>query len=516
MNNEAAGKRMDELLPLLMEKGSLTPDQQKELDELLQVSEEIRAYYDSYIDTHIALDWHFAGNSLGLPSGLESEIDQTKPQDPVKFPLWALLALAALFAIGFFIDSAYFAKKPSYKFSNSVSAIWSEGKSYEIGESPEKNKLALVSGYTELETQTGVKLILEGPAELELLSNEKVILTKGTLVTYIPDPKVTFTVQTPKADITDTGTELALTVEENGDTELHALGGQVEFSLDGKKSLLENSQAQIMTAKQSVLAKADAGRFMRILPKKPQDKISFINWSFNEGQGEEAAQQSKNLADKNYNGYFRSTYENGNKPQWVNGKFGKALDFDGTGGYLETEYPGIGGTQARTVSFWVKIPQDAIKDHAISMVAWGSYEGKGKTWQISWNWREKDGVVGALRAGLYHGQIVGSKDLRDGQWHHVAVVLFGGKRANISTHILLYVDGQLEQASRKSILDVKTDVESKNAIKVLMGRDAMAYLQKTKKHKVFNGAMDEVYIFNCALDESQIRSLMNYNKSGLE
>jgi hypothetical protein len=96
------------------------------------------------------------------------------------------------------------------------------------------------------------------------------------------------------------------------------------------------------------------------------------------------------------------------------------------------------------------------------------------------------------------------------------VVLFGGKRANISTHILLYVDGQLEQASRKSILDVKTDVESKNAIKVLMGRDAMAYLQKTKKHKVFNGAMDEVYIFNCALDESQIRSLMNYNKSGLE
>ena len=120
--------------------------------------------------------------------------------------------------------------------------------------------------------------------------------------------------------------------------------------------------------------------------------------------------------------------------------------------------------------------------------------------------------MGAIRAGLYHGQIVGTQDLRDDKWHHIAVVMFGGEKANVSTHILLYVDGKLEPASRKSILDVKTDIKSDQATKVLMGRDAMAQIYKRKNHKVFKGMLDEVYIFNFALDDEQIRSLMEYNK----
>ena len=94
--------------------------------------------------------------------------------------------------------------------------------------------------------------------------------------------------------------------------------------------------------------------------------------------------------------------------------------------------------------------------------------------------------------------------------------MFGGNRPNVNTHILLYVDGQLEPASRKSVLDVQTDILSDKSLKVIMGRNAMSYLAKKDKQNVFNGSMDEVYIFDCALDENQIRSLMNYNKSGLE
>ena len=40
--------------------GSLTDAQMKELDELLASDEETLEYYENYIDTHIALDWHFA------------------------------------------------------------------------------------------------------------------------------------------------------------------------------------------------------------------------------------------------------------------------------------------------------------------------------------------------------------------------------------------------------------------------------------------------------------------------
>ena len=45
-----------------------------------------------------------------------------------------------------------------------------------------------------------------------------------------------------------------------------------------------------------------------------------------------------------------------------------------------------------------------------------------------------------------------------------------------------------------------------------MGRDAMAQLGGYKKHKVFKGKLDEVYIFNSALNDDQIRQLMKYNR----
>ena len=65
-------------------------------------------------------------------------------------------------------------------------------------------------------------------------------------------------------------------------------------------------------------------------------------------------------------------------PKWIDGPFGQALNFDATGGYLETDYPGIGGAQARTVSFRQKVPKRCGRRNAVSML-WGSYEGKGKT-----------------------------------------------------------------------------------------------------------------------------------------
>ena len=505
-------QKLDELMPILME-GNLSSDQKNALDEILQTDQQALKYYENYIDTHIALEWHFAGNSLDLPSGLESEID--KAPEPKSFPIPVILmTIAALLVVSFFIQTPKMTG--SYQLTNSVSAVWDGQDNYNIGDQLKTGKLKISSGYGELKTDEGVKIIVEGPAELELISKKKIILNKGKLVAYVPHKNTGFQIDTPKTEVLDLGTEFGVSVQENGDTEVHVLEGQVETSTKGTKTLLNHTEAKVITAKTNILSKADAGRFMRILPEKNQQKVSYIHWSFDEGKGLDSTYKGKNLPAKDYNAYFHSTYENGPLPKWIEGQFGKALNFDATGGYLKTDYPGIGGAQARTVSFWVKVPKDAIERNAVSMLAWGSYKGKGKTWQITWNWRPQDGKVGALRAGLFHGQIVGTKDLRDDKWHHVAVVMFGGNRPNVNTHILLYVDGELEPASRKSILDVQTDIDSKKSIKVLMGRNAMSYIRNKDKQNVFNGSMDEVYIFDCALDENQIRSLMNYNKSGLE
>ena len=81
MNSEERNK-LEELLATLME-SALSDSEQKELDQILQNSDEAREYYNDYIDTHIALDWHFGDKSLELPSGLEPIINQPPEKKPL-------------------------------------------------------------------------------------------------------------------------------------------------------------------------------------------------------------------------------------------------------------------------------------------------------------------------------------------------------------------------------------------------------------------------------------------------
>ena len=170
----------------------------------------------------------------------------------------------------------------------------------------------------------------------------------------------------------------AVSVSDNGDTEVHVLEGQVETTTGNDKKLINKSEATFFTAKNTVAKVADAGKFMRILPEKPTEKISYIHWPLNEGQGKVSTFRGENLKDKDYDAYLKSTYSKGTGPQWIDGKFDRGINFDGKGNYIETGFPGIGGAHARSVAFWVKIPKDARLDQATSMLAWGSYLGKGR------------------------------------------------------------------------------------------------------------------------------------------
>ncbi len=66
-------------------------------------------------------------------------------------------------------------------------------------------------------------------------------------------------------------------------------------------------------------------------------------WLFDEGKGDVASDASGNGLDGEFEG----------KPEWVEGKFGMALEFDGNSAYVQIpahENP----TEAITVSAWVK------------------------------------------------------------------------------------------------------------------------------------------------------------------
>ena len=96
--------------------------------------------------------------------------------------------------------------------------------------------------------------------------------------------------------------------------------------------------------------------------------------------------------------------------------------------------------------------------------------------------------------------MLGTTDLRDGRWHHVAAVAV---KDGDGTSVLLYVDGVLEAVKRNSIDRMETATRSGVSEKVRFGH------QIYWEDFFMRGALDEVYVFESALSGDEIRMLMS-------
>ncbi|MGH7957854.1 MAG: hypothetical protein ACREH8_12730 [Opitutaceae bacterium] len=83
---------------------------------------------------------------------------------------------------------------------------------------------------------------------------------------------------------------------------------------------------------------------------------------------------------------------------------------------------GISSNRPRTVAFWVKVAEDA-QSLDTWMIGWGTDLPKlgRRPVHIGWNRRPAEGPLGALRTDFGGGHAIGTTNLRDGTWHHVAV-----------------------------------------------------------------------------------------------
>jgi hypothetical protein len=88
--------------------------------------------------------------------------------------------------------------------------------------------LSLACGLAEIEFDQGARVILQGPAGVELLSGSKVRLSHGTLTARVPFGARGFTVLSPGGRVVDLGTEFGLTVDEKGATTVRVFTGEVQ------------------------------------------------------------------------------------------------------------------------------------------------------------------------------------------------------------------------------------------------------------------------------------------------
>lgn len=196
-------------------------------------------------------------------------------------------------------------------------------------------------------------------------------------------------------------------------------------------------------------------------------------WLFDENDGEIAYDSSNNGNDAEFQG----------APQWVEGRFGSALLFDGATDYVaapDSESLDIGGDQ-------------------LSMVAWV----KGESWATNHVIRKvADGDTTAVYILRIQGQVVriylntaGADEILDGattlplnEWIHLAMVYDGAE-------FRVYLDGELD-GSKPQSGEVR---QSDNELRIGRGEPAGYFL----------GAIDEAAVFASALTEEDIQNIMD-------
>jgi hypothetical protein len=174
------------------------------------------------------------------------------------------------------------------------------------------------------------------------------------------------------------------------------------------------------------------------------------------------------------------------------GKAGQAFLLDGTGGYVSIpDSPSLDTfVSSITVEAWIKINPLAVNTDWKGIVT----KGNSSWWLQAWF---PANTVYVAFAGLRPKMdMFGTRNINDGQWHHVAAVYDG-------TKMFLYVDG-LVDASQPA-----TGLIAQNNDPVCIGANAKAFVPRCGCNQTgyfFNGLIDEVSLYNRALTASEIQA----------
>ena len=220
------------------------------------------------------------------------------------------------------------------------------------------------------------------------------------------------------------------------------------------------------------------------------------HWAFDDGPGNATAVDS--IANNNgtllSNAVDPTIGWSGDAPSTPFGQT-SSVEFNGTDSFIQTDFAGIGGAEARSVAFWVKT--EDLATHGI--VAWGDSTGTGEKYHLRVNNAEGNGPVGAIRTEVQGGYNIGSTNIADGEWHHVVSVFPEG--ADNVDQVLHFVDGALDVTGGVAPVAINTDLLDGDSLTI--GRRTQGTAQN-----YFNGQIADVRVYDVALTNSQIAALV--------
>lgn len=408
------------------------------------------------------LDSEGAGDQRGFAKSVLTEIVEERENIvPIQWPDMVkacVVSAAAAIALMFVLQSIIFStarpeteegetKKFLARVERSEGLQWSDKSEDKVREDGwlTDGLLEIESGTAMIAFNSGAAAIVEGPARLSLESNNRAFLQTGRLTAEVPPAASGFTINTPRLNAVDIGTRFGIAVDPNGDTELHVMEGVVEASrTSGNTTAILLEEGSALRADERTLSELRpveyAGENFTLRVGSPTIPQPALRYDFDEAGGE----IEDSGTDRLYHIPLIGAGGMENSPRRSAGRSGSGLIFD-SGDSLSVDLSREFRMEApHTVAFWVKIPPRFGRENNEVIARFG---GEGEGWEISANLNSSHGSRGALRIDHRNGRIVGSTDIADGNWHHVAYRFIGGDAADIASHVHLFVDGHPESIS---------------------------------------------------------------------
>lgn len=566
---------MQPLLDALCDE-TITPEQMKRLEELIRTYPEVEAYYVQYMSFYADLIHQFStlpdraeksvrdravptpladATSSPIAPAPSAPTDGTSTADaPSKTSkrasrrfrplLWGAIGMSGLAAgllLGLFLgvgsrSNNVFPTRSAEPTDDTVAVLlqtnraeWEEtGMPTRAGAPLPPGRLVLKSGHAQIEFYSGATVILEGPAELQLVSRNRAYCARGKLRAHVPPHAQGFALDSPNLNLIDQGTEFGLAIG-SAKTEVHVFEGKVQLYEPGADPKAP-PQKELTTGQ--ALSMADAGATTPMAPNSAafltaDELADRTAIDLASRQAEWTAASKLLRRDPSLVVYYpfetvgarllkdeareRRTPRDGAIVgcSWGTGRWaGKhGLEFKRVSDRVRIHVPGE--YRSLTLAAWVR--PDALPNVNHSLMMADGWEEGEPHWQIGSDGTIILGIKGPpdykpepnVRGPQYRAFKVITPE-RFGRWTHLAVVYDVD-----AGEVVHYVDG-LPVERIAIILDLTLRIGDAE-----IGNWNAGSFKTKSPMRNFNGCMDEFLLFSRALRDDEIRTLCSQGRPPL-
>ena len=500
--------------------GEITPGELETLEAILRGDWEARRLYLELADLHARL--------LREPAVNTGRMVASKGAGRSTRGMRRLVVISAVAAsAALLVLSSWFLLPPSVPVKESVSsgvAMIGEtmeasfaGADLRAGDTLAPGRFRLDSGLAQIEFFSGATLLVEGAAEIEVVSAWEVRCRRGRIRVRVPPAAKGFLVKAPDLELEDLGTEFALNVGD-GAPEVHVFEGEVvahakeraPTSLTEGMSLGRDGGTVSI---ESFLPVGDLGEQRR---NRQERRFSdWQSWTMRiRGDSRVIAYYPmQRFEDEKWDRLVRNAVEprvpsragGAVGARWTTGRWPQkdALEFKRPGDRVRLNLDG--NYRAITLACWVKV--DSVDKKYNSLLLTDGYENGEPHWQIyedgslmfSIIYRPDGTRKHPDRNQMYFSRPVITPDSL-GRWHHLAVSYDGD-----SGEVVQYFDGE-EVGREVSTLHVP-------GREIVFGPCEIGnWGLPTEGHQFpvrnLNGAIDEFIIYGVALGRDEVRAMV--------